>query len=76
MNKKEKSIFWTAVLITLFTNILGFIYPRFIVEKKYKDVAWKGFWWTVLFGIAWGAIWSSLTIWFFKDLDHGFWLWW
>ena len=74
MKRKQKSIFWTAILVSIFTGPFGLIYPAFIAEEKYKGVAWKGFWLTMLFGgiivaiivIFWLIIWS---LWVSRFID-------
>ena len=62
MKSKEKSIFWTSILITLITGIFGFIYPAFIVKDKMKPIAWKGFWSMVLFGMFWGVLYTIIIL--------------
>ena len=66
MKAKQKRIFWISILIAILTGPLGFIYPTFIVEEKFKGSAWKGFLITMLFyaiiitiiSIFWLIIWS------------------
>ena len=71
MKSKEKSIFWTSILITLIAGILGFIYPAFIVEDKMKPIAWRGFWWMVLFSIFWAVLWVFIWFWIFSAVGEG-----
>ena len=71
MKNREKSIFWTSLIITFLAGPLGFIYPAFIVERDMKPVAWKAFWIIIVFSLFWAILLIFIYFWFFTTLLSG-----